>query len=68
MESVDNKDLMIGAFIKRNDPRDAFLSNSSQSLFQLRPNSKIGTSSFRRQAQLKLLRKDIKIFDKHPFF
>ena len=54
------KGLCVNAVVKRNDPRDAFLSLSKQSFFELKPDSLIGTSSFRRQAQLKLLRKDIK--------
>ena len=53
--------LCVNAVVKRNDPRDAFLSYSSKSFNELKPQSKIGTSSFRRQAQLNLLRKDIKI-------
>jgi len=40
--------LCVNAVLKRNDPRDAFLSYSSQSFFELKPQSKIGTSSFRR--------------------
>jgi len=53
--------LCVSAVVKRNDPRDAFLSNSSKSFNELKPQSKIGTSSFRRQAQLNLLRNDLKI-------
>jgi len=53
--------LCVNAVVKRNDPRDAFLSYSSKSFKELKPQSKIGTSSFRRQAQLNLLRSDIKI-------
>ena len=53
--------LCVNAVVKRNDPRDAFLSYSSKSLKELKPNSKIGTSSFRRHAQLSLLRNDLKI-------
>ena len=53
--------LCVNAVVKRNDPRDAFLSYSSKSFNKLKPQSKIGTSSFRRQAQLNLLRNDIKI-------
>jgi len=53
--------LCVNAVIKRNDPRDAFLSHSSQSFSELKSQSIIGTSSFRRQAQLNLLRSDIKI-------
>jgi len=53
--------LCVKAVVKRNDPRDVFISYSGKSFYQLDPNSKIGTSSFRRQAQLNLLRNDIKI-------
>ena len=53
--------LCVNAVVKRNDPRDAFLSYSSKSFNELKPKSKIGTSSLRRQAQLNLLRNDLKI-------
>jgi hydroxymethylbilane synthase len=53
--------LCINAVVKRNDPRDAFLSYSGKSFNDLKPQSKIGTSSFRRHAQLKLLRNDLEI-------
>ena len=55
--------LCVNAIVKRNDPRDAFLSYSSKSFNELKPQSKIGTSSFRRQAQLNLLRNDLKIVE-----
>ena len=53
--------LCVNAVVKRNDPRDAFLSYSGKSFNDLKPKSKIGTSSFRRHAQLKLLRNDLDI-------
>ena len=53
--------LCVNAVVKRNDPRDAFLSYSNQSFFKLKPQSKVGTSSFRRKAQLNFLRNDINI-------
>ncbi len=53
--------LCVNAVVKRNDPRDAFLSYSGKSFNELKPQSKIGTSSFRRHAQLKLLRNDLEI-------
>ena len=53
--------LCVNAVVKRNDPRDAFLSYSSKSFFQLKSESIIGTSSFRRKAQLNFLRNDINI-------
>ena len=55
--------LCINSVIKRNDPRDAFLSNSNISFKDLKPNSKIGTSSFRRKSQLNLLRNDLKVIE-----
>ena len=53
--------LCVNAVVKRNDPRDAFLSYSGKFFNDLKPQSKIGTSSFRRHAQLKLLRNDLEI-------
>ena len=53
--------LCVNAVVKRNDPRDAFLSYESKSFFELKPQSKVGTSSPRRKAQLKSLRNDIDI-------
>ena len=53
--------LCVNAVVKRNDPRDAFLSYENKSFNELKPRSKIGTSSFRRKAQLNLLRNDIEI-------
>jgi len=53
--------LCVNAVVKRNDPRDAFLSYSCKSFRELKPQSKIGTSSFRREAQLNLLRNDLKV-------
>jgi len=53
--------LCVNAVVKRNDPRDAFLSYSSKSFKDLNSQAKIGTSSFRRQAQLNLLRNDLEV-------
>jgi len=53
--------LCVNSVVKRNDPRDAFLSYSKKSFKELKPQSKIGTSSFRRHAQLNLLRNDLNI-------
>lgn len=44
--------IVIGAVPEREDPRDAFLSNGSK-LSELDPNATIGTSSLRRQVQLR---------------
>ena len=55
------KGLCVEAVVKRNDPRDAFLSYSSKSFKELKPQSIIGTSSFRRHAQINLLRSDLEV-------
>lgn len=43
----------IAAITKREDPRDAFISNKFQSLGDLPKGSVVGTSSLRRQSQIK---------------
>ena len=61
MESVENEDLMIGAFIKRNDPRDVLVSNKIKKLSELNINTVIGSSSKRREFQLKKINKNISV-------
>ena len=61
LPTANTEGLCVNAVVKRNDPRDAFLSYSSKSLNTLKPQSIIGTSSFRRCAQLNLLRNDLKV-------
>lgn len=46
-------ELIIKGFLKRVDPRDAFLSTKLSSINQIKSSSIIGTSSFRRKVQLK---------------
>ncbi|HEY4053118.1 MAG TPA: hydroxymethylbilane synthase [Terriglobales bacterium] len=53
----------IGAVPAREDPRDAFCSVKYSSIEQLPPGARIGTSSLRREAQLRALRPDL---DVHP--
>jgi len=45
--------LHLAAILKREDPTDAFVSNNYRSLEDLPDNAKIGTSSLRRQCQIK---------------
>lgn len=55
------KGLHLAAILNREDPTDAFVSNSYQSLQSLPVNAKIGTSSLRRQCQLKANFPEVKI-------
>jgi hydroxymethylbilane synthase len=61
LPTIMTRGLCVNAVVKRNDPRDAFLSYTSKSFSELKSKAKIGTSSLRRQAQLNLLRNDITI-------
>jgi len=61
LPSKITKGLCVNAVVKRNDPRDAFISYASKSFFKLKPQAKVGTSSFRRKAQLNTLRNDIEV-------
>ena len=63
MESVENKFLTIGAYIKRNDPRDILVSNTIKKLSDLNSKVTVGSSSRRRELQLKKINKDINIED-----
>lgn len=51
----------LAAVMEREDPRDAFISLRYRRLEDLPPNGSIGTSSLRRQAQLRAIRPDIRV-------
>ena len=63
MESIEHKDLTIGAFIKRNDPRDTLISNKIKNFKELNQEVIIGSSSRRRELQLKKLNKNISVIN-----
>ena len=48
--------LVIGAYLKREDFRDALVSQKSSTILGLRKNAVVGTSSLRRETQIKKLR------------
>ncbi|MFZ7282896.1 hydroxymethylbilane synthase [Avibacterium avium] len=54
-------ELGLSVICKREDPRDAFVSNSYRTLDELPEGAVVGTSSLRRQCQLKALRPDLNI-------
>ena len=55
--------IVIGAVLRRGDVRDALISASGASLAELPEGAVIGSSSLRRQAQLRRLRPDLKVVD-----
>jgi hydroxymethylbilane synthase len=56
-------DFEIGAVAVREDPRDALCSVKYSSIEELPSGARVGTSSLRRQAQLRVLRPDLNV---HP--
>ena len=63
MESKQNEKLMIGAYVKRNDPRDVLIYNKIKNLKELPKGAKIGSSSRRRELQLKKINKDVLVLN-----
>ncbi len=55
--------LHLAVICKREDPRDAFVSNNHKALNDLPQGARVGTSSLRRQCQLRAIRPDLKILD-----
>ncbi|TXD96862.1 hydroxymethylbilane synthase [Psychrobacter frigidicola] len=53
--------LMLGVYCKRASPTDAFVSNTYNSIDELPQGSVVGTSSLRRQCQIKAYRPDLQI-------
>tara|TARA_A100001011_G_scaffold398137_1_gene501519 strand:- start:3050 stop:3967 length:918 start_codon:yes stop_codon:yes gene_type:complete len=48
--------LITETFLKRNDPREILITSDKKKLKELNPKSIIGTSSFRREFQIKMIR------------
>ncbi len=63
MESDENPNLLIGAYLKRNDPRDVIISNKIKNFEELKNGAIVGSSSIRRELQLKKISKKIKIIN-----
>ena len=59
MPSDETEDLLINCFLERNDPREVLISHNNNLIKDLKPNSIVGTSSFRREFQLKKIRNDL---------
>ena len=60
MPAKENKGLKTESFLERNDPREILITNDKKKLNDLKLKSIIGTSSFRREFQIKKLRSDLK--------
>ena len=59
MPSIETEGLITNFYLKRNSPNEIFISNDNINFQDLKPNSIIGTSSYRREYQLKSIRSDL---------
>ena len=59
MPSNETKGLITNCFLERNDPREILISKDNKTIKELASNSIVGTSSFRREFQLKKIREDL---------
>ena len=59
MPSEETDGLLTNCFLERNDPREVLISKNNKLFNELSPNSVVGTSSFRREFQLKKIRNDL---------
>ena len=53
--------LMIGAYLPREDARDALITKRGEPLEKLKPSARIGTDSIRRQIQMRALRPGVQM-------
>ena len=60
MPSIETEGLETNYFLKRNSPNEILISNKKIKFSDLKPNSIVGTSSYRREYQLKNKRSDLK--------
>ena len=59
MPAIETEGLRTDTFLKRNDPREILISKDKKKLKELKDNAIIGTSSYRREFQIKKIRKDL---------
>jgi hydroxymethylbilane synthase len=59
MPAIETVGLRTNTFLKRNDPREILITHNGKKLNELNINSLIGTSSYRREFQIKKIRSDL---------
>jgi hydroxymethylbilane synthase len=59
MPTDETNGLLTNCFLERNDPREVLISIGNKKIKELKPNAIVGTSSFRREFQIKRIRKDL---------
>ena len=59
MPAIETDGLRTNTFLKRNDPREILITKDKKKLKELKSDSVIGTSSYRREFQIKKIRSDV---------
>jgi len=59
MPAVETDGLRINTFLERNDPREILITKDKKKLKELKVDAIIGTSSYRREFQIKKIRSDL---------
>ena len=59
MPAIETSGLITDSFLERNDPREILITNDKKKFNDLKLKSIVGTSSFRREFQIKKLRSDL---------
>jgi hydroxymethylbilane synthase len=59
MPAIETNGLRTDTFLERNDPREILITNNKKKLEDLKTEAVIGTSSYRREFQIKKLRSDL---------
>jgi len=59
MPTDETEELITNCFLERNNPREILISNDNKNIENLKSNAVVGTSSFRREFQLKNIREDL---------
>ncbi len=59
LPTIETEGLLVDTFLERNDPKEILISRNKKKLKELDLNSIVGTSSFRREFQIKKIRPDI---------
>ena len=60
LPAIETDGLLIDTFLKRNDPKEILISRDKKKLIELDVKSVVGTSSYRREFQIKQIRPDLK--------
>ncbi len=59
MPAIETEGLRTDTFLERNDPREILITQNKKKLNELKDNAVIGTSSYRREFQIKKIRSDL---------